>query len=243
MGENMDSFFQDYDIGEQNGEAIKGEAYVANIGNEPKPCVLIAHAWAGQGSFDHKIADEIAALGYAAIAIDMFGKGVRGDPKGDNSHLIGPLVSNRIELLSRLKKALDFAKSCDFVDKNKISIIGFCFGGLCALDLARAGVDIKAAISFHGLFMPNGLEAKEIKAKVLVLHGYDDPLANPDAMIALANELTIAKADWQIHAFGNTSHAFTNPHAKKPENGLIYNETSAKRAFAMMEYHLKESFK
>lgn len=237
MGENMKTYLQDYDIGNQIGEA-----FIAFEGDKPKPCVLIAHAWAGQGNFDHEIAKKMANLGYVGIAIDMFGKGVRGDPSGDNSHLIGPLVSNRMELLSRLKNALNFAKSLEFVDENQISIIGFCFGGLCALDLARAGVDIKAAISFHGLFMPNGLEANKIKAKVLVLHGIDDPLAKPDAMLELANELSAADADWQIHAFGKTSHAFTNPQAKNHDHGLIYNEKSAKRAFAMMEYHLNESF-
>lgn len=235
----MTEIFQDY----QGGD-ILSEAFIAYNGEGKKPAVLISHAWAGQGDFDHNIARNLAKLGYVGIAIDVYGKGVRGDPTGDNSHLMMPLVEDRQKLQGRLMGALKFAQGIKAVDKNKIAIIGFCFGGMCAMDLARSGTDeIKAAISFHGLFYPNGLENKgDIMAKVLACHGYNDPLALPDAMVEWCKEMTVRNADWQLHAFGGTSHAFTNPHAKNHDAGLVYNEKSAKRAFALMEAHLTEAF-
>lgn len=223
---------------------ITAEAFIATKDNTKRPAVLIAHAWAGQMDFERQIASDLANAGYVGICLDMFGKGVRGDPSGDNSHLISPLVGNRKLLRSRLEAALKFAQTLDFVDNSKIAIIGFCFGGLCALDLARTGTnEIKAAISFHGLFMPPNLgDQAKINAKVLLLHGFNDPMATPDALIGIANELTAAGADWQAVAYGNTSHAFTNPMANNPDAGLIYNARTAKRAFDLMHSHLKEAF-
>lgn len=220
------------------------EAFIATKDKSKRPAVLIAHAWAGQMDFERQIARDIANLGYVGIAIDVYGKGMRGDPAGDNSHLMNPLLGDRALLQARLLAALEFAKSLENVDSSNIAIIGFCFGGLCALDLARTGTDgIKAAISFHGLFMPPNLgEQAKINAKVVILHGYNDPMAKPDAMLGIMDEMAKAGADWQLQAFGNTSHAFTNPMANNPDAGLIYNAQTAKRAFAKMEYHLKEAF-
>ncbi len=234
----METKFLDYDF----GDGI-GEAFVAFEGNEKKPCVLIAHAWAGQHQIDHEFAKTIAKMGYIGVAIDMFGKGVRGVQGADNSHLIEPLVSNRSLLLARVSAALNFAQSLENCDNSRIAIMGFCFGGMCAIDLARSGTDeIKTATSFHGLFYPNGLEAKEIKSKVLVLHGFDDPMANPEQMLELGRELTNANADWQIHAFGQTTHAFTNPSANNKAAGLLYNEKSRDRAWEIFTSHLREVF-
>ena len=223
---------------------VTAEAFIATNDNSKRPAVLIAHAWAGQMDFERQIARDIANLGYVGVAIDVFGKGVRGNPIGDNTHLIGPLLADRALLRGRLLAALEFAQSLENVDNSKIAIIGFCFGGLCALDLARTGTDeIKAAISFHGLFMqPNLGEQAKINAKVVILHGFNDPMAKPDAMLGLMDEMTKGGADWQLQAFGNTSHAFTNPMANNPDAGLIYNEQTAKRAFAKMRYHLEEVF-
>lgn len=230
--------FQDYQ------SDVVCEAFVAAPDNDKRPAVLIAHTWAGQIDFERQIARDIAELGYVGIAIDVYGKGVRGEPAGDNSHLMGPFLEDRALLKSRLLAALELAKTLENVDNSKIAIIGFCFGGLCALDLARTGTDaIKTAVSFHGLFMPPNIgEQTKIKAKVLILHGYDDPLAAPDAMVGVADEMTKAGADWQVLAFGNTSHAFTNPLANKPEAGMVYSESTANRAFAAMQTHLAEAF-
>lgn len=220
------------------------EAFVVSSDAARRPAVLIAHTWSGQLDFERQIARDIGDLGYVGIAIDMFGKGLRGDPSADNTHLIAPLMTNRELLQSRVLAALDFAKNLANVDASKIAIIGFCFGGLCALDLARSGTaELKAAISFHGLFVPPNIGAQpKIHAKILMLHGYDDPLATPDAMVAIADEMTKAGADWQLLAFGSTSHAFTNPMANNPAAGMVYSKTTAARAFAQMRYLLNEVF-
>lgn len=114
---------------------------------------------------------------------------------------------------------------------------------MCVLDLARSGSDVKAVVSFHGLFSPPENPAVEkINSKVLVLHGYDDPMATPDAMVGLADELTKAQADWQIHAYGGTMHAFTNPAAKDPEFGTVYHSLADNRAWRSMTDFLQDSF-
>lgn len=235
----MTEIFQDYQASD-----ITSEAFIAYEGETTKPAVLICHAWAGQGDFDQNIARKLAKLGYVGIAIDVYGKGNRGTTLEENTALMNPLVEDRQKLQDRLLAAVKFAHNLKIVDNDNIAVIGFCFGGMCALDIARSGTSaIKAAIAFHGLFTPNNLKTDgDIHAKVLALHGYDDPMATPENMVALCNELTARNADWQMHAFGGTMHAYTNPHANAPENGMLYNPKSAKRAFALMEYHLKEAF-
>jgi dienelactone hydrolase len=112
--------------------------------------------------------------------------------------------------------------------------MGFCFGGLCVLDLARTGADVRGVASFHGILKPSGLPAKPIKSKVLVMHGYDDPMAPPEDVLALAKELTASGADWQLHAYGNTKHAFTNPEANNAAMGLMYNADADRRSWHAM---------
>ncbi len=209
---------------------------------EKRPCVVICHAWAGLVDFEREKATEVAKLGYVSFALDVYGKGVRGTPFGDNSKLMQPLLDDRAKLLRRLSAGVSAAASNPAVDASKIAVIGYCFGGLCALDLARsADPVVKGAVSFHGIFNPPGLGQQEnITAKVLILHGYDDPMATPDQMVAVADELTKAKADWQIHAYGNTMHAFTAVDANKPENGIQYSESANRRSWIAMENFLQE---
>ena len=121
-------------------------------------------------------------------------------------------------------------------DPERLAVIGFCFGGLCALDLARANAPgLRAAVAFHGLFNPPNIGSQpSIKSKVLALHGYDDPMCDPQAMRGFADEMTAAHADWQLVAYGSTGHAFTNPQAHDHANGMFYREIIAARAFAAM---------
>lgn len=206
-----------------------------------RPCVVICHAWAGQGDSDREVAQKLANLGYVGFAADVYGKGKRGDPTGDNTHLMKPLLDDRAELKNRLLSTIEAAKKHSMVDGTKIAAIGYCFGGLCVLDLARANADLKGVVSFHGLFYPPNLGAqKEIKVKTLILHGWDDPMATPDQVVGVAKEFSDAKADWQIHGYGGTMHAFTAPQANQPENGILYNETAAKRSWKAMENFLAE---
>lgn len=210
----------------------------------PHPAVLIAHNWAGQTDADNAIAGKLAALGYIGIAIDVYGKGVRGDLQGDNSGLMGPWMADRGALRARLLAAVAAAAAHPMVDSDRIAIIGYCFGGLCALDVARSGTpDIKGAVSFHGVYPPPNLGPQApITAKVLVLHGWDDPMTPPDATVALAHELNAAGADWQIHAYGQTMHAFTFDGANNPAGGIQYNADAARRSWRSMTDFLAEVF-
>jgi dienelactone hydrolase len=127
------------------------------------------------------------------------------------------------------------------VDPRRIAAMGFCFGGLCVLDLARSGADLRGVVSFHGLLTPPEPHPQyTILAKVLVLHGFDDPMAPPEQVVALGLELTEAGADWQIHAYGNTLHAFTNPRANDPGFGTVYNETADRRSWRSLREFLAE---
>ncbi len=220
------------------------EGYIAlPAGSGPHPAVLIAHNWAGQSDADNGIADRLAAMGYAGIAIDVYGKGVRGDLQGDNSALMGVWTADRAALRRRLLAAVTAAVADPRVDASRIAFVGYCFGGLCALDVARSGDGrVKGAVSFHGVYAPAGLAPEPISAKVLVLHGWDDPMTPPDATVALGHELTAGGADWQIHAYGNTMHAFTFPQANNPAGGIQYNPAADRRSWQSLTNFLTEIF-
>lgn len=234
----MSNAYLDY----ADGDAVC-EAYVAHGGvGARRPAVLVAHQWAGQGDAERDAAERLAGLGYVGIAIDVYGKGNRGRPGTDNSALMSPFMADRARLRTRLLAAVDAARAHDAVDPNRLAVIGYCFGGLCALDLARANAPgLRGAVSLHGMFGPPELGAQpDIKPSILVLHGWEDPMAPPADVLALANELTAAKADWQLHAYGHAMHAFTNPAAAAPERGLAYDEKAARRSWATTETFLAE---
>lgn len=220
------------------------EGYIAMpAGPGPHPAVLIAHNWAGQTQADNDAADRLAAAGYIGIAIDVYGKGVRGELLGDNSALMNPWMANRAGLRQRLLAAVSAAEAHQMVDGERIAIMGYCFGGLCALDVARSGdARIKGAISFHGVYAPPNIGPQgSIVAKVLVLHGWEDPLTPPDAAVGLAKELTEAGADWQIHAYGHTYHAFTAKGAANKAGGIHYDEKADRRSWQALLNFLGET--
>src|SRR5690554_1630062 len=172
---------------------------------QPLPAVLISHAWVGRDEFVCNKARRLAELGYAAFALDMYGKGKLGTGPEENAKLMKPFMDDRRLLQDRITAALETVRKLPQVDPRRIAAMGFCFGGLCVLDLARTGADLRGVVSFHGLLIPPGnTQGTKIKAKVLVLHGHDDPMAPPDQILSLAKELTEAEADWQIHIYGNT---------------------------------------
>ena len=221
------------------------EAYVAwdESSHDSRPGVLISHAWSGRSEFEEGKAAQLAELGYVGFALDLYGKGVNGGDPDQNRALMQPLLDDREMLQRRMHLALENIRKQKEVDDERVAAMGFCFGGLCVLDLARTGADILGAASFHGLFSPPGnTEGKEISAKVLVMHGWDDPMAAPDQALALADELTAAGADWQIHAYGNTVHAFTNPAANDVEHGTVYDANADRRSWQSLQLFLAEIF-
>ncbi|GLR18235.1 dienelactone hydrolase family protein [Portibacter lacus] len=207
------------------------------------PAIIIAHAFGGQSQFEENKAIAIAKLGYVGFAIDIYGKGVRAKSPEEAQILMDKLNLDRNLLLSRMKTSLKTCKSLKFVDNNKIGGIGYCFGGKCVLDLVRSGEKLKGIVSFHGVYdSPNSQKENKIETPVLILHGWDDPLAMPNEVIELANELTDKKADWELNAYGHTGHAFTNPKANFPEKGLFYQEEADRKSWNRMLEFFKYKF-
>ncbi|MEM8615556.1 MAG: dienelactone hydrolase family protein [Pseudomonadota bacterium] len=221
---------------EQNDETYEG--YLAVPDGAARGVVVVAHAWGGQSDFERGKAELMASWGYAGFALDVYGKGKRGETNEECQALMEPLASNRPELQARLAHGLSVAKAES--GQDKAAAIGFCFGGLSVLDMARTNMAIEGAVSFHGLFGAPGNTATAIEPKVLALHGWDDPMATPDDVMAFSKEMSSAKADWQLHAYGGTLHAFTNPDANNPDFGTVYNSAADRRSFAACEDFLKE---
>lgn len=231
----------EYTDGETN---FKGILVLPDASTQKRPVVLVVHDWSGCNHFAHNNAEKLAQLGYIGFAIDMYGNGVVGKTKEEKMQLIAPLKENRSLLKKRILAAVEAAKKIPEADVEKIAAIGFCFGGLCVLDLARSGAPVTGVVSFHGLLdAPTSSVATPISAKVLVLHGYDDPMAPPAEAISFANEMTQAKADWQMHMYGSTVHAFANPEADDPAFGTVYSAQAAQRSWLATKNFLQEIFK
>ncbi|PPD50025.1 MAG: carboxymethylenebutenolidase [Methylobacter sp.] len=231
-------------IGYLDGDVLL-EAYFAfdDAITERRPAVLISHAWGGRDDFVAEKANKLAELGYVGFALDMYGKGVRGNSPEQNSKLMQPFMADRGLLQKRIKAALYAVRLLPWVDDSKIAAMGFCFGGLCVLDLARTGADLKGVVSFHGLLgAPDNLVTNSIKAKVLALHGHDDPMGPIEQVLAFEQEMTKAGADWQLHIYGHTMHAFTNPKANDPAFGTVYQANADKRSWLAMKNFLAEVF-
>ena len=208
-----------------------------------RPGVLVAHTVRGRTDFEEDKARQLAAMGYTAFALDVYGKTAIGGDIESCRALMTELQADRPELQRRLHCALDTFAGQPEVDAERVAAIGFCFGGMCVLDIARTGADVAGVVSFHGLFdPPDNTAGNRIGARVLLLHGWDDPLALPDQALALGQELSEAGADWQMHAYGNVRHAFTNPAADASTGVTIYNADADRRSWAAMQYFLSELF-
>ena len=209
---------------------------------QPLPCVMIAHDWGGRGEFACQKTRQLASEGYVGFAIDMYGNAQLGHDNEQRRALMTPLRENRHLLATRILAGFKAAAQLPQVNANKIAAIGYCFGGLCVLDLARAGVAIQGVVSFHGLLTapPNTTAQTTVNAKMLVLHGYDDPLVPPEQVMQFTTEMTRKNVDWQVHMYGQTAHSFTNPEANDDELGLHYNNIADRRSWQSTLLFLQE---
>ena len=218
------------------------EGFLAQPEGDSNPCVLIAHTWAGRDAFVEAKAKLLTELGYAAFAIDMYGDGKIGTSNVENAGMMQPLLDDREELARRALASLDAVSKIDSIDASKIVIMGYCFGGLVAMDLARTGADIKGAVSFHGFLAGPENSTNEIKAKLLALHGDSDPMVGQDQIESFRQEMTSKKVDWQLHVFGGAMHSFTNPEANDPDFGAVYSKNADERSWKIFTDLLKELF-
>ena len=202
----------------------------------PLPIVLVCHAWDGLNQEVRGKATQLADAGYIAFAIDVLGNGKIMTDFADLMPTLTPFFADRGLLLQRMQAALTAAKTIPGADLSRIGAMGYCFGGTAVLDLARAGGDdLKGAVSFHGGLEGNTLDnPNTLNVKILVLHGEDDPLVPPEQVAAFKAEMTAKQADWQLHAYSHTVHAFTRPEANDPAFGAVYNPVADRRSWQAM---------
>ncbi|MCP5510007.1 MAG: dienelactone hydrolase family protein [Chlamydiales bacterium] len=212
--------------------SVELEGYLAYSSEQKQKTVLLCHAWAGRDAYICEKADLIASLGYTAFAIDVYGKNVLGTSAEENLQLKQPFLADRNLLKKRLMKGYEAACAELSVDEDQLVVLGFGFGGLCALDYARYIPTLRGVVCVYGHFeCPSGASNTSIKAKVLLLHGKDDPVVPPRELCAFEQELKGYGVDCESHVYPNSMHAFTTPSANCPEKGVAYNPETASQAW------------
>src|ERR1051325_1381378 len=223
------------------------EGFVAydNSVKNSRPGVLIVHQWKGLGDYEKMRAEMLAKMGYVAFACDIYGKGVRPASMQEAGAQAGKYKSDRALLRRRVKAGLETLLKQQGVDAKRVAAIGYCFGGTTALELARSGADINGVVSFHGgLGTPTPEDAKNIKCKVLACHGADDPNVPPAEVAGFEKEMRDGKIDWQLIAYGNAVHSFTDKSAGNDNSkGAAYNEKADRRSWEAMKDLFAEIFK
>ncbi|MDD5255380.1 MAG: dienelactone hydrolase family protein [Candidatus Omnitrophica bacterium] len=215
-------------------DAVKGK----------QPGVLVIHEWTGINDYIKKRVEQLASLGYVAFAADIYGKGIRPKDRAQASRQAGMYRADRTLMRARAAAGLAELRKQKTVDAGRIAAIGYCFGGGTVLELARSGADIAGVVSFHGnLDTPHPEDAKQIKAKVLVLHGADDPNIPAEQISAFQDEMRNAGVNWQMVSYGNAVHSFTNPEAgDDPSKGAAYNKEADERSWKAMRTFFDEIF-
>jgi dienelactone hydrolase len=214
--------------------------------NERRPGVLVFSEWKGLNDYTKKRAEGLAALGYVAMAADMYGEGKIAKDNTEAAAFSGELKKgDRAELRKRAAAALAALKNNTHVDPDKTAAIGYCFGGTVALELARSGADIRGIVTFHGgLDTSCPAEPGKIKAAILVCHGADDPYAPKTVVDAFIEEMKKSGADWQMIFYSDAVHSFTNPEAGNDKSkGVAYNAAADRRSWDLMKSFFKELFK
>lgn len=216
-------------------EAIQGK----------RPGVLVVHAWMGLGPYAKKRAEQLASLGYIAFAIDMYGKGVRPKNAEEAAAQAGIYRADRRLMRARANVGLEVLTRHELTDTQHIAAMGYCFGGGTVLELARSGADMVGVVSFHGnLDTPTPADARNIKGKVLALHGADDPFVPAEQVRAFQEEMRKAGVDWQLVAYGGAVHSFTDPAAGNDHSkGAAYHEKADKRSWGAMNQFFSELFR
>ncbi len=208
------------------------------------PGILMIHNWMGVSEETQKQAKRMAELGYAVFAADIYGKGVRPKNAEEAGKLAGTYRSGDRKLFrERLQLGLETLREQKEVDASKVLAVGYCFGGTGVIELARAGADVKGVVSFHGgLDSPTPADGKNIKTRVLALHGADDPYVKAEDLAAFEKEMRDNKVDWQLYKFGNAVHSFTELAAGNDNSkGAAYNAAADARSFETFKDFAKES--
>ncbi len=229
----------------QGDTTLKGFLAYDDGSADKRPAVIIVHEWWGVTDYTKRRAHDVAALGYVAFVADMFGQGRTAKDAKEAGALAGAIKGDPALLRARAQAALDVVNNHPLVDADRVAAMGYCFGGTIALEMARAGMPLLGVVSFHGtLATKNPAQPDTLKAKVLALHGADDPMVPHEEVLAFAREMQDAKADWQLVVYGNAVHSFTNPDADKFNiPGVAYNQRADRRSWEDMKDFFTEIFR
>ena len=228
----------------QGGATLEGYLAYDDASTAARPGVLVVHQWLGLTDYEKHRAEQLAALGYVAFCADIYGKGVRPQNTSEAGVEATKYKSNRALLRLRVNAGLNVLKKNELVDPKRVAAIGYCFGGTTVLELARSGAELNGVVSFHGgLDSPTPADGKNIKCKVLVCHGADDPFEKPEDLAAFEKELRDATVDWRLIKYGGAVHGFTQPMAGNDNSkGAAYNERADKRSWLDMKNFFAEIF-
>jgi len=234
---------QDIDY-RQDGSVLSGYLAYDDAKAGPLPAVLVFHPWMGIDQYVKDRTDQLAQMGYVAFAGDVYGKGVRPMNSKEASSVAGKYRADRPLMRKRAQAALNTLRRMARVDTRRIAAIGYCFGGGVALELARSGADFAGTVSFHGsLDTPRPEDAKNIRGRILVLHGADDPNAPTKQVVDLMDEMRKAGVDYEIILYGGAVHSFTMPSAgDDPSTGSAYDEKADRRSWQAMKDFFAELF-
>jgi dienelactone hydrolase len=239
QGPSVKSKSVDYAVG---GAPLEGYVAYDDAKKGPQPGILIVHDWMGLGQFAKDKADELAKQGYVAFAVDIYGKGVRPKNAEEAAKAAGKFKDERNVLRARIRAGYDRLTAMSQVDPKRVVVMGYCFGGTTALELARSGAPLAGTVSFHGgLSTPTPADAKHIKGPVLVLHGADDPFVPPAEVAAFKDEMAKAKVNMEFVAYKGSVHSFTNPAAGNDNSkGAAYNAAADRESWAAFQKFLGE---
>lgn len=234
---------RDVEYKDKSGNSFLGYLAYDDEKKGARPGVLVVHEWKGLDSYAKMRTEQLAKLGLVAFAADVYGRGIRPQPP-EAGTVAGTYKNNRPLFRERLLLALEQFKQEPLLDKKRIAAIGYCFGGTGALELARAGADVRGVVSFHGnLSSATPDDAKNSRAKILVLHGADDPNVPEGEVAAFESEMRAAKTDWQIVKYSGAVHGFTNSaNGNDPSKGVAYNAAADQRSWTAMRDFFQEIF-
>jgi len=227
----------------QDTTAMEGRFVFPSTSKNQLPLVVLFPDWMGVSPTATEDAARIASWGYAVFVADPYGLKAQPRSMEEAGAQAGALKRDIALLRARALAALETAKRQTAADTTRVVAVGYCFGGMMALELARSGAPLQGTASIHGNLRTNTPEdAKRIHGSVLVLHGANDPIVPQEEVSLFQVEMKNAGVDWQLVQFGGAVHAFTNSRAgNDPSRGAAYNPLATTRAYAVLKSYLEET--